>query len=139
MPDYKTHQKINARVLFLVNAFALAWYNAAIPFDFITFTVAFILSSWVLTPDLDTNSTPYYRWKGFKIIWFAFQRVSKHRGILHNPILSPVILCGPIYLIHYECNISVEFTWIYAGITAQVWLHILLDWIVSWKKKCKKE
>jgi uncharacterized metal-binding protein len=135
MPDYKTHQRINSTVLLLVNASALAWYKTAIPFDYVVFTVAFILSSWILTPDLDTKSTPYYRWKGFKLIWDLFHGVSKHRGILHNPILSPMILCGPIYLIHYECNISIEFTWIYAGITAQVWIHIIADWYVSRKKE----
>jgi len=138
MPDYATHQKINAMVMTgLIATIIILWIDGKLELSvgIIGFPVAFIISSWILTPDLDTRSIPFYRWSHAKIVWIAFQRVSKHRGILHNPIFSPIILCFPLIILQLKLRLNDEFLWIYAGITVQIWSHIVADWIGSIKKR----
>ncbi|NOQ48443.1 MAG: hypothetical protein GQ576_04805, partial [Methanococcoides sp.] len=101
----------------------------------VIFALSFIISSYCLTPDLDTRSVPFHRWSVLKVFWSMFQRVSKHRGILHNPIFSPIILCFPLIILQWKLGLNDEFVWIYAGITVQIWSHIGADWIVSKKKR----
>jgi len=140
MPDYATHQKINAMVMAgLIATIIILWIDGKLEFSvgIIGFPVAFIISSWILTPDLDTRSIPFYRWSYAKIVWIAFQRVSKHRGILHNPICSPIILCFPIIILQWKLGLMYELLWFYVGITMQIWSHIGADWIVSKKKERK--
>jgi len=138
MPDYRTHQKINAIVLAVaIVTILMLWIDGKmeLSWEIIVFPVAFIISSWMLTPDLDTRSIPFYRWSYAKIIWIALQRVSKHRGILHNPIFSPIILCFPIIMLQWKLWFKDEFFWVYAGIVVQIWGHIGADWIGSIKKR----
>jgi len=138
MPDYATHQKINAIVLTgVIATILMLWFNGKIELylEIIGFPMAFIISSWVLTPDLDTRIIPFYRWSHAKIVWIAFQRVSKHRGILHNPIFSPIILCFPLIILQWKFGVKCGFLWIFAGITVQIWCHIGADWIGSIKKR----
>jgi uncharacterized metal-binding protein len=138
MPDYATHQKINSIVLTVaIVTIIMMWIDGKIELSgsIIGFPVAFIISSWVLTPDLDTRSIPFYRWGYARIVWITFQKFSKHRGILHNPVFSPILLCFPLIILHWELGLKYELLWIYAGITVQIWAHIASDWIMSWKKE----
>ena len=140
MPDYKVHQKVNAIILTIFTLISLTLFvlcSIPITIHHITFAISFILSSWILTPDLDTKSIPFYRWSHAKIVWKVFHMFSKHRGILHNPIFSPIILCFPLIILQWKLGLNDEFVGIFAGITVQIWVHIILDWIVSTKKRVK--
>jgi len=138
MPEYKVHQKVNAIILTIftiVSIILLQLCSIPITAHHVTFAISFIVSSWILTPDLDTKSIPFYRWSHAKLIWSVFQKVSKHRGILHNPIFSPIILCFPLIIVQWKCGLNYELVGIFAGITVQIWGHIALDWIGSKKKR----
>jgi len=138
VPEYKVHQKVNAIILTMFTIVSLIWLqlcSVPITIHHVTFAISFIVSSWVLTPDLDTKSKPFYRWSHAKIVWTVFQRVSKHRGILHNPIFSPIILCFPLIIVQWKSGLNYELVGIFAGITVQIWVHIASDWIVSKKKR----
>lgn len=140
MPEYKVHQKVNAIILTIftvISIILLQLCSVPITMYHITFAISFILSSWILTPDLDTKSIPFYRWSWGKIVWTVFQKFSKHRGILHNPIFSPIILCFPLIILQWKFGLKYELVGIYAGITVQIGVHIASDWIGSKKKRVK--
>lgn len=140
MPDYATHQKVNAAVLMIftmISLILMGMYDYAISLESLIFAISFILSSWYLSPDLDTLSIPRKRWWWFGVIWTPFP----HRGILHSWMFAPMILTLPVTILGLWGEIS--FTSIgpvYIGITAQVETHILLDVVSSkFSKKSKKE
>ena len=138
MPEYKVHQRVNAIILTIFTSISIILFKLCslpITIHHVTFAISFIASSWILTPDLDTKSKPFYMWSHAKFIWSVFQRVSKHRGILHNPIFSPIILCFPLIIVQWKLGLNYELVGIFAGITVQIWIHIILDWTVSWKKR----
>jgi len=140
MPEYKVHQKLNAIILTIftiINLILFQLCSVPITIHHVTFAISFIMSSWILTPDLDTKSIPFYRWSHARIVWIVFQRVSKHRGILHNPIFSPIILCFPLIIVQWKLGLNYELVGIFAGITVQIWVHITSDWIGSKKKRVK--
>ncbi len=52
---------------------------------------------WYLSPDLDTQSKPWYRWRQLKILWVPYQRLVPHRHILsHGPIIGTT--CRLLYI-----------------------------------------
>jgi len=102
-----------------------------------TFLISFYLSSLFLTPDLDTSSIPLKRWSYLCFVWKPFT----HRGILHSPLFSPIILTIPVDILAVGLSEIINISWwiipIYAGIFTQVELHILLDWVADRVKKEK--
>ena len=140
MPEYKVHQKVNAitlTIFTLISTILFELCSVPITIHHLTFAISFIMSSWILTPDLDTKSKPFYMWSHAKLIWSVFHKVSKHRGILHNPLFSPIILCFPLIIVQWKLGLNYELIGIFAGITAQIECHIILDWIISMKKRVK--
>jgi len=140
MPDYATHQKVNSIVLTVYTAFIITMFlmsRGTLSGNHVIFALSFVISSYCLTPDLDTKSIPFYRWSVLKVFWSMFQRVSKHRGILHNPIFSPIILCFPLIMVQWKLGFNEQIMWIIAGITVQIWTHIEADWLISSKKRIK--
>lgn len=90
--------------------------------------LSFVISSWCLTPDLDTKSKPFYNWSHLKIFVSVLQRFTTHRGILHSCMFAPIILTFPVTILMMLSEIPVEILVpVYIGITAQVEIHILLD------------
>ncbi len=56
---------------------------------FFTFGAGYLLGTFFLSPDLDLkHSKPSKRWKAFRFIWRPYQKVSKHRGLSHVPLLG---------------------------------------------------
>jgi len=140
VPEYKEHQKANAVILTIFTVVSIILFKSCsvpITIHHVTFAISFIVSSWILTPDLDTKSIPFYRWSHAKIVWAVFQKVSKHRGILHNPTFSPIILCFPLIIVQWELGLNYELVGIFAGIAVQTWVHIASDWVGSRKKRLK--
>ncbi len=53
------------------------------------FAFSFILATFFLSPDLDLfHSAPSRNWGCFKILWWPYTKLFKHRGISHVPILG---------------------------------------------------
>ncbi len=61
---------------------ALAAY-AIDPAAALPLTASYLLGGLFLSPDLDTPSKPFHRWKGLKAIWLPYQKLCKHRGTSH--------------------------------------------------------
>lgn len=140
MPDYATHQKVNATVLVIFTAISLilmVFYDKIISLNHLIFAASFIISSWCLSPDLDTLSIPRKRWWYFGLIWSPFS----HRGVLHSWIFAPIILTLPVTIMMIYSELSLTaLAPVYIGVAVQCETHILLDTIGSkFNQKSKKE
>jgi uncharacterized metal-binding protein len=65
-------------------------------------------------PDLDTQSTPYARWGLFRIIWFPYRSVFKHRsrwshGLLFGTLFRVVYFSGVVTLLCAAVLIAYSF------------------------------
>ena len=62
--------------------------------------IAFAIGGLWLSPDLDTESKPLKRWGIFKIIWFPYRKLIKHRSFIsHSPIIGTLIRLIYLYVI----------------------------------------
>ncbi|MDD3248106.1 MAG: DUF2227 family putative metal-binding protein [Methanosarcina sp.] len=154
MPSGKTHDKINIVVLFLIllSLFSLL-ERSILPFPdsylesrrIVLFSLAYLFGTFYLSPDLDIKSTPYRRWGILKVIWRPHQRLFRHRGVLHHPVLGPVILTlTPLVLIYpliYSLFIFLDIDtgrfpfWagsaILIGLVLSMEIHYLSDFVWS--------
>lgn len=129
MPNHRTHEKINIAVLIILLILIAPLTNIATA---IVFTVAFILCTFYITPDLDINSKPYRRWKLLRIIWWPYKRMFKHRGLSHNPIFGPLSLIGYIIIIPIIITIFFRLEYYFLivfiiGMLIAIETHILSD------------
>lgn len=67
-------------------------------------TAAFLFGGLMFGPDLDTQSTPYARWGLFRIIWFPYRSVFKHRsrwshGLVFGTLFRVVYFSGAVTLL----------------------------------------
>lgn len=136
MPSGKTHIKINWVVLVLINILIITFGQDTHIKQFFLFNVCFILTSYFISPDLDTNSSVYRRWGIFRIFWYSYRKLMKHRGVSHSiiwgpisilinltPLLLPVILIfGGIYGHILDIVITVTFCVVYI-----IEIHIFAD------------
>lgn len=125
-----------------------------------TLTLSTLISALLLSPDLDTKSSNYYRWGFFRYLWVPYRKLIPHRSRLsHSLIVAPVLKI--IYLlliisalvmisglliwgnadqtIHNMINTGTSLyknymMYIYACIIGLFWAnmqHIILDVLVS--------
>jgi uncharacterized metal-binding protein len=108
MPGGKTHDMINIAVLIVVLAVLsyLTMWNVnemAVKYlDIYTiavFSLSYLFATFFLSPDLDIESKPYKRWKMFRILWWPYKVIFKHRGFSHNPIIGPLSIVINLALI----------------------------------------
>lgn len=129
MPSGKVHEVVN------IAAITYLSLSDAFPIDCTTtraiFLMTGILGTFYLSPDLDTPySKPRTRWGMFGLAFRAFS----HRGILHNPILAPILLTIPLLpLIIITISLYPEQPVYTGAILAanllQCELHVSLDYI----------
>jgi len=95
MPDGKTHDAIT-----LVGAIAAvpatlllappAWRT-----DYAAVAIlvgATLFSGWMLSPDLDLDSSIYHRWGPLRFLWWPYQKLIPHRSFLsHSYLLGPLL------------------------------------------------
>lgn len=100
------------------------------------FTLGYCFATFLVTPDLDTNSRPYNRWKVFRFLWWPYNKLFKHRGLSHHCVWGPVTLIGycslllapiglvPILSTRALCTFLV-------GMVIAIEMHILADRIIK--------
>ncbi|WP_292464180.1 metal-binding protein [Methanolobus sp.] len=150
MPDGKTHEIINAVVLMASIAglyyISTEYGNAVIgsylnTYTILIFSAAYLFATFFLSPDLDIDSRPYRRWKMFRILWWPYKVIFKHRGFSHNPILGPLSIVINLALIVIPLlflagvdlqNIPPNFiAAAMAGIVLSIEVHIISDSMIS--------
>jgi uncharacterized metal-binding protein len=101
MPGGKTHETINITVLAAILAgifYLTIWQETAIlsrymdAYAVMAFSCSYLFATFFLSPDLDTKSRPYKRWKMLRILWWPYRTIFKHRGFSHNMILGPITI-----------------------------------------------
>jgi uncharacterized metal-binding protein len=150
MPDGKTHETINAAALIASLAglyhISSGYGNAVIgsyldTYTILVFSVAYLFATFFLSPDLDTHSRPYKRWKMFRILWWPYRIIFKHRGFSHNLILGPLSILINLALITIPLLllVGVELQKIpsgfilaaIVGIVLSMEIHIISDRLIS--------
>ena len=53
---------------------------------------SYLVSGLLFSPDLDTRSRPFMRWRWLRFLWFPYQRLVSHRSyISHSLVMGPLI------------------------------------------------
>ena len=101
MPSGDTHIKINWIVLILINILIMFFHTHIEIREFALFNIIYILTSYLISPDLDTNSTVYKNWSIFRWIWYPYREIMKHRGLSHSIVFGPlsIILNLALYIL----------------------------------------
>lgn len=150
MPSGKTHEIINITVLMVILAglyYFSTWQKNEIVtkyldiYTILAFSASYIFATFFLSPDLDTKSRPYKRWKILKILWWPYRIMFKHRGYSHNIVLGPLSIILNLVLI---AVVIILFTGvevkdiplklavaIIVGIVLSIDVHIIADSLVS--------
>ncbi|MDW7733165.1 MAG: metal-binding protein [Methanolobus sp.] len=150
MPDGKTHEMINAAVLMVAISGLIYLATLREPAAFarylniytiLIFAVAYMFATFFLSPDLDINSKPYRRWGLFKILWWPYKVIFKHRGFSHNLVLGPLSIVMNLALIVVPVlllagielrNLPLDFIMAaVAGMVLSMEVHIISDSLIS--------
>lgn len=129
MPDYKTHELINMSALPIMLVVGL---DALPILVLLLFTIGYCFATFLVTPDLDTNSRPYNRWKVFRILWWPYNKLFKHRGLSHHCVWGPVSLIGYCSLLFAPVGLvcalpTRALCTIVIGMVVAIEMHILAD------------
>jgi uncharacterized metal-binding protein len=109
MPDGKVH--VAAAIVALLPAGAAAagvscygWLPVAAG------TVAYVVGTIWLSPDLDLVSQPYMAWGPLKWIWWPYMKLVPHRSWLsHGPIIGTLARTG--VLLAYGAIVTAVLVW----------------------------
>ena len=109
MPSGKVHDQIT--LVGAVAAVPVWWYLSPSPADWhigVTLVVATLFAGWLLSPDLDLDSSIYKRWGPLRFLWYPYQKMVPHRSwISHSWLLSPLMRVGYLLIM----------TWLMAWLT----------------------
>lgn len=167
MPSYRTHDRIGTVVSIGIAGVALASAVADAPLGVTLCAGGISLTTYVSTkyisPDLDTDSKIYTRWKWLRWYWYPYQQIAPHRSwISHSlffaatfrffyilPLILPFILLfillvlSPGILIPAQIDVLAQMfalllAILYIGMLISDFLHIVADMIATYWKKRKK-
>lgn len=136
MPSHKTHDLACYIATPIITIASLAYIS---PKESLLFGAGILVSNYLLSPDLDTNSIMNRRWSILHFIWHPYMRMFHHRSFFTHSgpisatirlaylciLLSPLLLVVPIrvpiplfdlFICYMACCVSDS-------------LHTLLDFI----------
>lgn len=90
MPSGDTHIKINWIVLIFINIIIVFFHTMIEIREFALFNIIYILMSYLISPDLDIDSSVYRRWGIFRWVWYPYREIMKHRGLSHSIVFGPL-------------------------------------------------
>lgn len=150
MPSGKTHEMINITILtaLLAGLYYLSTLQRTSmitayldTYTILAFCLSYLFATFFLSPDLDTKSKPYKRWKMFRILWWPYRVIFKHRGCSHNLVLGPLSIILNLALIAFAFFLlaGIEVQTIHlrfavavvAGIVLSIDIHIISDKSIS--------
>lgn len=150
MPSGKTHEMINITILtaLLAGLYYLSTMQGTSmitayldTYTILAFCVSYLFATFFLSPDLDTKSKPYKRWKMLRILWWPYRVIFKHRGFSHNLVLGPlsIILNLVLIAVAFFLLTGIEprtiplrsAVAVIAGIVLSIDVHIISDRSIS--------
>lgn len=107
MPSGPVHDRITA--VGAVLALPAWWYASPTPQNWPVagaLVGGILFSGWMLSPDLDLNSSIYKRWGPFRFLWWPYQKLVPHRSwVSHSWFISPLLrvayLLGVTWLVAF--------------------------------------
>ncbi|HEY9744945.1 MAG TPA: metal-binding protein [Oculatellaceae cyanobacterium] len=105
MPSGKTHDWATNLCLLPVFGLSWLWTHADFQSAFLITAGAWV-GGYLLSPDLDTRSRPFYRWGCLRFIWWPYQWAFRHRsewthGLWFAPWLRLFYLCAVLSLLYF--------------------------------------
>jgi uncharacterized metal-binding protein len=142
MPNHKTHDRTG---LLLTPAVVAGGYISHLDINHLTIlTFSYVVATYLLTPDLDTNSAPYHRWRIFRFLWFPYKQLIPHRSLLSHsgPISGTIrflyfmsILVGILWALGIQpmqlLTLASYFGILWVSIVLVDIIHVILDLV--WK------
>lgn len=124
MPNHITHER--AGLLFTPFIATSALY-AGLDINHTTVLLTtYIAANYFLTPDLDTDSKPYYRWGLLRFLWFPYKQLIPHRSIWsHSGPIS-----GTIRFLYFAIIAAVVLYFV--GFTTAQLLHLVSYYAIIW-------
>jgi uncharacterized metal-binding protein len=136
MPNYKTHDRIGLMTTPLVGAAALI---VSVEAAIIT-SIAYLLSTFFLSPDLDLRSRIYKRWGILRWYWYPYQVIIPHRSFWsHSGIVSGTVrflyltvplTCAILFVdatLLENLNLNIVL-YCYIGVVLADVVHTVADW-----------
>ena len=101
MPSGRTHDAIT--LVLAAPTFGLAYGTTLNLAMSVAVTTAFVFGGFMFGPDLDTLSNQYTRWGIFRLLWFPYRSVFKHRsrwshGLIFGTLFRVIYFLGVITL-----------------------------------------
>lgn len=134
-------------VLLAVFYYLLIWKKAPMvtryldTYTILAFSLSYLFATFFLSPDLDTKSRSYKRWKILRILWWPYRIIFKHRGVSHNVVLGPLSILLNLVLIGFALvilagievrPIPLRFAVaVIVGIVLSIDVHIISDSLIS--------
>ncbi|MFN4195082.1 MAG: metal-binding protein [Thermosynechococcus sp.] len=160
MPSGRTHDRLTwigmPLVGFTASALSRDWVWGVVV------SSSFGIGGFLLSPDLDTPSLPYYRWGWLRGIWLPYRKAFHHRSFwTHGPLVGTLIrllylslwlglglglgvgvatFTGYLPLVQAWLQRwqGIDWRWggaIALGLELSALLHITSDWVVSqWRR-----
>lgn len=127
MPAHKTHEAVGVTLSPLVLGASLYIKPDDITTAF-TLTALYVVATFYFSPDLDTDSKPYYRWSMLAPLWYPYKRLIKHRSWLsHSGPISGTIRFFYFYVLVVLCSMVFKFDLLtYAWVGGILWIAIIL-------------
>ncbi len=148
MAKGRTHARFNIILLFIILVLPLEFFH---PWDRLFFALGFLLSTFLVSPDMDMfNTYPYRRWGILKFLWLPYALLFKHRGISHVPVLGTITRVAYMLLVVSLLVLLILGSWedflrfilendralsfIILGMIVGDASHIFLDYLSSWRR-----
>lgn len=144
MPNHKTHDRVGLFLTPAVVGLAVATNMEAN--HAIVLVGSYVAATYLITPDLDTDSAPYYRWGILRALWYPYKRIMPHRSWMSHSgpisgtirflyfVLLSMLILGLLGITKEQL---LQFTSYYGIIWLSIVLvdtvHVILDHI--WKDK----
>lgn len=126
IPSHKTHEVVGITLTPVV-FYATYTYTQDSTTSLIL-SGLYVFSTFFISPDLDTDSAPYYRWNIFSLLWYPYKRLIPHRSWLsHSGPISGTIRF--LYMLFWFVVFAYvfHFSWLtYLPLYAMLWMSIIL-------------
>lgn len=135
MPSHSIHEKNNIAALIILIVFIAPRVEMWLT---VYFTLAYLLATFYITPDLDVNSRIYRRWGILRGVWWPYRELMKHRGYSHHVVLGPALLIAymlfiPVVIIILSDTLSINCgntVAVVVGMWMAIEMHIITDYLL---------
>ncbi len=111
MPSGKRHLRLELALLPVILGGTWWWGREFLRWEELAgIGGAYLLSSLLLSPDLDLgSSSARRRWGPLGFIWLPYSKLFKHRGLSHSLLLGPLTRIGYLFLVGWLVALGLRY------------------------------